>query len=74
MRFMIIIKATPESEKGAPPDEKLLTEMGKFNEELVAAGIMIAGEGLQASQKVPAFISVATSALLPMGPSPKPKS
>lgn len=51
MRFMIIIKATPESEKGAPPDEKLLTEMGKFNEELVAAGIMLAGEGLQASSK-----------------------
>lgn len=51
MRFMIIIKATSESEKGAPPDEKLLTEMGKFNEELVAAGIMLAGEGLQASSK-----------------------
>ncbi len=51
MRFMIIIKATPSSEDGTPPDEKLLTEMGKFNEELVAAGIMLAGEGLQASSK-----------------------
>ncbi|HTF67133.1 MAG TPA: YciI family protein [Edaphobacter sp.] len=51
MRFMIIIKATPDSEKGIFPDEKLLTEMGKFNEELVAAGIMLAGEGLQASSK-----------------------
>ncbi|HMF54194.1 MAG TPA: YciI family protein [Edaphobacter sp.] len=51
MRFMIIIKATPDSESGAPPDEKLLTAMGKFNEELVAAGIMLAGEGLQPSSK-----------------------
>ncbi len=51
MRFMIIIKATPSSETGAPPDEKILTEMGKFNEELVAAGIMLAGEGLQSSSK-----------------------
>jgi hypothetical protein len=48
---MIIIKATPSSENGTPPDEKLLTAMGKFNEELVAAGIMLAGEGLQASSK-----------------------
>jgi hypothetical protein len=48
---MIILKATPSSEKGLPPDEKLLTAMGKFNEELVAAGIMLAGEGLQASSK-----------------------
>jgi len=51
MRFVILIKATPESEAGAMPDEKLLTEMGKFNEELVAAGIMLAGEGLHASSK-----------------------
>ncbi|MEG9436400.1 YciI family protein [Edaphobacter sp. HDX4] len=51
MRFMIILKATPSSESGAPPDEKLLTAMGKFNEELVAAGIMLAGEGLQPSAK-----------------------
>jgi hypothetical protein len=51
MRFMIILKATPSSESGALPDEKLLTAMGKFNEELVAAGIMLAGEGLQSSAK-----------------------
>lgn len=51
MRFAILIKATPESETGAPPDEKILTAMGKFNEELVAAGIMLSGEGLQASSK-----------------------
>jgi len=51
MRFMIIIKATPTSEAGAMPDRALLEAMGKFNEELVAAGIMLAGEGLQSSSK-----------------------
>ena len=51
MRFMIIVKATKDSEAGVLPDEKLLTEMGKFNEELVQAGVMLAGEGLQPSSK-----------------------
>lgn len=51
MRFMVIIKATDESEAGILPDEKLLTEMGKYNEELVKAGVMLAGEGLQPSSK-----------------------
>src|SRR5262245_34856624 len=51
MRFMVIVKATPSSEAGILPDQKLLTEMGKFNEELVKAGVMLAGEGLQASSK-----------------------
>jgi len=51
MRFMIIIKATPDSETGGTPDQKLLEEMGRFNEELVANGIMLAGEGLQPSSK-----------------------
>ena len=51
MRFMIMVKATASSERGDLPDEKLLTEMGKFNEELVKAGIMLAGEGLQPSSK-----------------------
>jgi len=51
MRFMILIKATKDSEAGVLPNEKLLTEMGKFNEELVKAGVMLAGEGLQASSK-----------------------
>ena len=51
MRFMVMVKATPESEAGALPDEKLLTAMGKYNEELVKAGIMLAGEGLQPSSK-----------------------
>jgi hypothetical protein len=51
MRFMIIVKATPETEAGVLPDQKTLSEMGKFNEELTNAGIMLAGEGLQASSK-----------------------
>jgi hypothetical protein len=51
MRFMVMVKATPESEAGLMPDEKLLADMGKFNEELVKAGIMLAGEGLHPSSK-----------------------
>jgi hypothetical protein len=51
MRFMVMVKATKESEAGAMPTEKLLTEMGKFNEELVKAGAMLAGEGLHPSSK-----------------------
>jgi len=51
MRFMVMVKATKDSEAGVLPDEKLLTEMGKFNEELVKAGVMLAGEGLQPSSK-----------------------
>ena len=51
MRFMILIKATRESEAGVMPNQKLLADMGKFNEELVKAGVMLAGEGLQASSK-----------------------
>ena len=51
MRFMILVKATKNSEAGIMPSEQLLTEMGKFNEELVKAGVMLAGEGLQPSSK-----------------------
>ncbi len=51
MRFMIMIKADKTTEAGTLPDQKLLTEMGKFNEELVKAGVMLAGEGLQPSSK-----------------------
>jgi hypothetical protein len=51
MRVMVIVKASKNSEAGKLPDQKLLTEMGKFNEELVKAGILLAGEGLQASFK-----------------------
>ena len=51
MRVMVIVKATNTSEGGALPDEKMLTEMGKYNEELVKAGIMLAGDGLHPSAK-----------------------
>ena len=51
MRFMILIKATKDSEAGVMPSEQLLTEMGRFNEELVKAGVMLAGEGLHPSSK-----------------------
>ena len=51
MRFMIIIKAKKNSEAGIMPDEKLLSDMGKFNEELVNAGVMLAGDGLHPSSK-----------------------
>ena len=51
MRVMVLVPANKESEAGVLPDTKLLTEMGKFNEELVKAGVMLAGEGLQASSK-----------------------
>ena len=51
MRFMVIVKASPESEAGALPDEQMLTAMGKYNEELVNAGVMLAGEGLHPSSK-----------------------
>ena len=51
MRFMVIVKATKDSEAGVMPSQQLLTEMGKFNEELVKAGVMLAGEGLHPSSK-----------------------
>jgi hypothetical protein len=51
MRFMMMVKATAESEAGILPSTELLTEMGKFNEELVKAGVMLAGEGLHPSSK-----------------------
>ena len=51
MRFMVIVKASKDSEAGVLPNEQILTEMGKYNEELVKAGVMLAGEGLQPSSK-----------------------
>ena len=51
MRFMVIVKANPESEAGVLPNKEVLTEMTKFNEELSKAGVMLAGEGLQPSSK-----------------------
>jgi len=51
MRFMVLVKADENSEAGVPPSEELLTEMGKYNEELASAGVMLAGEGLHPSSK-----------------------
>ena len=50
MRFMMMVKANKDSEAGVLPDEKILTEMGKYNEQLVKAGVMLAGEGLHSSK------------------------
>ncbi|MEM8807288.1 MAG: YciI family protein [Cyanobacteria bacterium P01_G01_bin.38] len=51
MKVMVLVKATPDSEAGVMPTEEMLTEMGQFNEELVKAGVMLAGEGLHPSAK-----------------------
>ena len=51
MRFMVLVKANKDSEGGALPDEKMLRDMGNFNEELVKAGVMLAGEGLHPSKE-----------------------
>jgi hypothetical protein len=51
MRFMVLVPANADSEAGVLPDQEILTRMGKFNEEMVKAGVMLAGEGLQASSK-----------------------
>ena len=51
MRFLIIVNATKDSEAGVMPDEKLLKDMMKYNEELIKAGVMLAGEGLHPSSK-----------------------
>ena len=51
MRVMVIVKATEDSERGARPTQELLDEMGKFNQELIKAGIMLAGDGLKPSSK-----------------------
>jgi hypothetical protein len=51
MRFMVLVKATEESEAGVMPSEELLAEMGKYNEELANAGVMLAGEGIHPSSK-----------------------
>src|SRR5258705_472954 len=68
MRFMVIVKATKDSEAGKMPDEKILADMGKFNEELVKAGVMLAGEGLQASSKGAKVKFVGNKRLVTDGP------
>jgi len=73
MRFMVIVKASKESEAGILPDQKLLTEMGKYNEELVKAGVMLAGEGLQASSKGVRVKFSGTKRIVTDGPFPETK-
>ena len=75
MRFMILIKANKDSEAGAMPSQELLADMGKFNEELVKAGVMLAGEGLHPIvPKVRESDSPGTSEWSRMDPSPRRKS
>src|SRR5882724_8845947 len=73
MRFMVIVKASKDSEAGKMPDEKMLAEMGKFNEELVKAGVMLAGEGLQASSKGARVKFVGSKRIVTDGPFPETK-
>lgn len=68
MRVMVLVKATKESEAGEMPTEKALTEMGKYNEELVKAGIILAGEGLHPSSKAARVRFSGTSRTVVDGP------
>ena len=70
MRFMVIVKATKDSEAGKMPDAKILNDMGKYNEELVKAGVMLAGEGLQASSKGAKVKFVGNKRIVSDGPFP----
>lgn len=73
MRFMVIVKASPESEAGQMPTKELLTEMGNYNEELVKAGVMLAGEGLLASSKGTRVKFEGTKRTVTDGPFPETK-
>jgi hypothetical protein len=73
MRFMILIKATKDSEAGVLPDQTLLAEMGKFNEELVKAGVMLEGEGLHPSSKGARVRFSGTKRTVVDGPFPETK-
>ena len=73
MRFMVLVKASKESEAGVLPDRKILTEMGKYNEELVKAGVMLAGEGLQASSKGARVKFSGSKRIVTDGPFPETK-
>jgi hypothetical protein len=73
MRVMVIIKATEESEAGVMPSEQLLTEMGKFNEELVNAGLMLAGEGLHPSSRAKRVRFSGSKRTVTDGPFPETK-
>src|SRR4030095_2365623 len=71
MRFMILVKATKTSEAGVLPDEKLLTEMGKYNESLAKAGLLLGGEGLQPSSKGARVKFSGASRTVTLGPFPE---
>src|ERR1051325_5676174 len=73
MRFMILVKATKDSEAGVMPDQKLLADMGNYNEELVKAGVMLAGEGLQPSSKGARVKFSGTQRTVTDGPFPETK-
>jgi hypothetical protein len=73
MRFMIIVKATKNSEAGVLPDERLLTEMGRFNEEMARAGVLLAGEGLHPSSKGARVRFSGTERTVIEGPFPETK-
>jgi hypothetical protein len=73
MRFMVLVKADKNSEAGVLPTTELLTAMGKYNEELVKAGVMLAGEGLQASSKGARVKFSGTSRTVTNGPFPELK-
>ena len=73
MRFMVIVKASKESEAGILPDEKILTAMGKYNEELMKAGVILAGEGLHASSKGARVKFTGKDRIVTDGPFPETK-
>jgi hypothetical protein len=73
MKFMVIVKATKDSEAGTMPSEKLLTDMGRFNEELVKAGVMLAGEGLHPTSNGARVKFSGTNRTVVEGPFPETK-
>ena len=73
MRFMVIVKATKDSEAGILPSEQLMADMGKFNEELVKAGVMLAGDGLQPSSKGARVRFAGDKRIVTDGPFPETK-
>ena len=73
MRFMIMVKASKDSEAGIMPSKKLLVEMGKFNEALARAGVLLAGEGLEASSKGARVKFSGASRIVTDGPFPETK-
>jgi hypothetical protein len=74
MRFMMIVKASPDSEAGVLPKKELLAAMGTFNEEMANAGVMLAGEGLQASSKGARVTFERGQPMVTQGPFPDPNT